>query len=107
MRVASVIAGKGGDEFAKPGKLVECRFVQSQSLSLTASRLLALMSLAAGGDAWQDATLRMRRTDSRRGHKGNERIVDMLEEPQRTIHAEDDKSSRGRKANKRFSLLQM
>lgn len=107
MRVASVLAGKGGDEFAKPGKLVEVRFVKGQSLSLTASRLLALMILAAGGDAWQDTTHRMRKSDIRRGHKGNERIVDMLEELHRTLFAEDDKSWRGRKATKRFSLIQM
>lgn len=107
MRVASVLAGKGGDEFAKPGKLVEVRFVKGQSLSLTASRLLALMILTAGGDAWQATTHRMRKSDIRRGHKGNERIVDMLEELHRTLFAEDDKSWRGRKATKRFSLIQM
>lgn len=49
MRVAATLARKGGDEFAKPGKLVEVRFVKGQSLSLTASRLLALMILTAGG----------------------------------------------------------
>ena len=79
MRVAAVLARKGGEDFAKPGKLVEVRFVKGQSLSLTASRLMALMILAAGGDAWRDTSHRMRKADIRRGHKGNERIVDMLE----------------------------
>lgn len=106
MRVAATLARKGGDEFAKPGKLVEVRFVKGQSLSLTASRLLALMILTAGGDAWRDVTHRLRKADIRRGHKGNERIVDMLEELHRTLFAEDDKSWRGRRATKRFSLIQ-
>ena len=107
MRVARVLQGKGGDEFAKPGNLVEVRFVRGQSLSLTASRLLALMILAAGGDAWRAVSHRMRKAEIRRGHKGNERIVDMLEELHRTLFAEDDKSWRGRKATRRFALIQM
>lgn len=106
MRVAATLARKGGDEFAKPGRLVEVRFVKGQSLSLTASRLLALMILTAGGDAWRDVTHRLRKADIRRGHKGNERIVDMLEELHRTLFAEDDKSWRGKRATKRFSLIQ-
>ena len=106
MKVAATLARKGGDEFAKPGKLVEVRFVKGQSLSLTASRLLALMILTAGGDAWQDIPHRMRKADIRRGHKSNERIVDMLEELHRTLFAEDDKSWRGKRATKRFSLIQ-
>nr|WP_246869916.1 replication initiation protein [Novosphingobium sp. SG707] len=106
MRVAATLARKGGDEFAKPGKLVEVRFVKGQSLSLTASRLLALMILTAGGDAWRDTSHKLRKADIRRGHKGNERIVDMLEELHRTLFAEDDTSWRGRKATKRFSLIE-
>lgn len=106
MRVAAVLARKGGEEFVKPGRLVEVRFVRGQSLSLTASRLLALMILTAGGDAWRDVSHRMRKSDIRRGHKGNERIVDMLEELHRTLFAEDDKSWRGKRATKRFSLIQ-
>lgn len=106
MRVAETVARKAGEEFIKPGKLVEVRFVKGQSLSLTASRLLALMILTAGGDAWRDVTHRMRKADIRRGHKGNERIVDMLEELHRTLFAEDDLSWRGRRATKRFSLIQ-
>lgn len=106
MRVAAALARRGGADFAKAGKLVEVRFVKGQSLSLTASRLLALMILAAGGDAWRDVTHRMRKADIRRGHKGNERIVDMLEELHRTLFAEDDLSWRGRRARKRFSLIQ-
>ncbi len=66
MRVARILTGKAGDEFAKPGKLVEVRFVKGQSLSLTASRLLALMILTAGGDAWQAIPHRMRKADIRR-----------------------------------------
>lgn len=106
MKVAATLARKGGDEFVKPGRLVEVRFVKGQSLSLTASRLLALMILTAGGDAWQDIPHRMRKADIRRGHKSNERIVDMLEELHRTLFAEDDKSWRGKRATKRFSLIQ-
>lgn len=106
MRVARVLTSKAGSEFVKPGKLVEVRFVKGQSLSLTASRLLALMILTAGGDAWRDQPHRMRKADIRRGHRGNERIVDMLEELHRTLFAEDDTSWRGKKATKRFSLIQ-
>jgi len=106
MRVAAALARKKNDEFAKPGKLVEVRFVKGQSLSLTASRLLALMILTAGGDAWRDVRHRMRKSEIRRGHKGNERITDMLEELHRTLFAEDDKSWRGKRATKRFSLIQ-
>lgn len=106
MRVAQTVARKAGEEFVKPGGLVEVRFVKGQSLSLTASRLLALMILTAGGDAWREVTHRMRKADIRRGHKGNERIVDMLEELHRTLFAEDDLSWRGRRATKRFSLIQ-
>lgn len=106
MRVATALSRKAGDEFVKPGRLVEVRFVKGQSLSLTASRLLALMILTAGGDAWRDVPHRMRKADIRRGHKGNERIVDMLEELHRTLFAEDDKSWRGKRATKRFNLIQ-
>lgn len=105
MRVAAALQAKGGDEFAKPGSIVEVKFVKGQSLSLTASRLLALMILTAGGDAWEDRPHRMRKADIRRGHKGNERISDMLEELHRTLFAIDDKSWRGKKATLRFSLI--
>ena len=107
MRVARALSAKGGDEFAKPGRLVEVRFVKGQSLSLTASRLLALMILTAGGDAWQDVTHKMRKADIRRGHKGNERISEMLTELHQTLFAEDDTSWRGKKATRRFPLIQM
>jgi len=107
MRVAHALAAKRGDEFAKPGRLVEVRFVKGQSLSLTASRLLALMILTAGGDAWRDVPHRMRKADIRRTHKSNERISDMLEELHRTLFAEDDRSWRGKRATRRFSLIQM
>lgn len=106
MRVAHALRTRDGDEFAKPGNLVEVRFVKGQSLSLTASRLLALMILTAGGDAWRPVAHKMRKADIRRGHKGNERIVDMLEELHRTLFAIDDLSWRGRKATKRFPLIQ-
>lgn len=105
MRVAAVLQAKGGEEFAKPGSIVEVKFVKGQSLSLTASRLLALMILTAGGDAWEDRPHKMRKADIRRGHKGNERISDMLEELHRTLFAVDDKSWRGKKATMRFSLI--
>jgi hypothetical protein len=105
MRVATALKAKGGDEFAKPGNIIEVKFVKGESLSLTASRLLALMILTAGGDAWEDRPHRMRKADIRRGHKGNERITDMLEELHRTLFAVDDKSWRGRKATLRFSLI--
>ena len=107
MRVARILTGKAGDEFAKPGKFVEVRFVKGQSLSLTASRLLALMILTAGGDAWQAIPHKMRQAEIRRGHKGNERISDMLEELHRTLFSEDDRSWRGKKATRRFALIQM
>lgn len=106
MRVAHALQARAGDEFAKPGHLVEVKFVRGQSLSLTAARLLALMILTAGGDAWQPIAHKMRKTDIRRGHKGNERIADMLEELHRTLFAIDDLSWRGRKATKRFALIQ-
>lgn len=106
MRVARVLTSKRGDDFAKPGNLVEVKFVKGQSLSLTASRLLALMILAAGGDAWRPIAHKMRKADIRRGHKGNERISEMLEELHRTLFAVDDTSWRGRKATRRFSLIQ-
>jgi hypothetical protein len=106
MRVAHALAARDGEEFAKPGNLVEVRFVKGQSLSLTAARLLALMILTAGGDAWEPVAHRMRKADIRRGHKGNERISEMLEELHRTLFAIDDLSWRGRKATKRFSLIQ-
>lgn len=106
MRVAHALAARDTDEFAKPGNLVEVRFVKGQSLSLTAARLLALMILTAGGDAWEPVAHRMRKADIRRGHKGNERISEMLEELHRTLFAVDDLSWRGRKATKRFSLIQ-
>lgn len=105
MRVAAALKSRGGDDFAKPGNIVEVKFVRGESLSLTASRLLALMILTAGGDAWEDRPHRMRKADIRRGHKGNERISDMLEELHRTLFAIDDTSWRGKKATTRFSLI--
>ncbi|OHB26819.1 MAG: replication initiation protein, partial [Phenylobacterium sp. RIFCSPHIGHO2_01_FULL_69_31] len=59
-----------------------------------------------GGDAWRPVAHKMRKSDIRRGHKGNERIADMLEELHRTLFAIDDLSWRGRKATKRFPLIQ-
>jgi hypothetical protein len=106
MKVARALQARAGDEFAKPGNLVEVKFVKGQSLSLTSSRLLALMILTAGGDAWEARPHKMRKADIRRGHKGNERISEMLEELHRTLFAVDDTSWRGRKATKRFSLIQ-
>ncbi len=106
MKVARALQVRAGDDFAKPGSLVEVKFVKGQSLSLTASRLLALMILTAGGDAWEAMPHRMRKADIRRGHRSNERISDMLEELHRTLFAVDDLSWRGRKATKRFSLIQ-
>jgi len=106
MRVAHALKARDGDEFAKPGNLVEVRFVKGQSLSLTAARLLALMILTAGGDGWRPVAHKMRKADVRRGHKGNERISDMLEELHRTLFSIDDLSWRGRKATKRFALIQ-
>ena len=106
MKVARALKARAGDEFAKPGNLVEVKFVKGQSLSLTSSRLLALMILTAGGDAWEAVPHKMRKADIRRGHKGNERISEMLEELHRTLFAVDDLSWRGRKATKRFSLIQ-
>jgi hypothetical protein len=97
MRVAAALKSKSGDDFAKPGNLIEVKFVKGESLSLTASRLLALMILTAGGDAWEDRPHRMRKADIRRGHKGNERITDMLQELHRTLFAIDDRSWRGKK----------
>lgn len=105
MRVAAALQAKGGDQFAKPGNIIEVKFVKGESLSLTASRLLALMILTAGGDAWEDRPHRIRKADIRRGHKGNERISDMLEELHRTLFAIDDTSWRGKKATLRFSLI--
>ena len=106
MRVAHALKARDGEDFAKPGNLVEVRFVRGQSLSLTAARLLALMILTAGGDGWQPIAHKMRKSEIRRGHKGNERISDMLEELHRTLFAIDDLSWRGRKATKRFALIQ-
>lgn len=105
MRVAAALKAKGGDQFAKPGNIIEIKFVKGESLSLTASRLLALMILTAGGDAWEDRPHRIRKADIRRGHKGNERISDMLQELHRTLFAVDDKSWRGKKATLLFSLI--
>lgn len=105
MRVAAALKSKSGDDFAKPGNLIEVKFVKGESLSLTASRLLALMILTAGGDAWENRPHRMRKADIRRGHKGNERITDMLQELHRTLFAIDDKSWRGKKATTLFSLI--
>jgi hypothetical protein len=105
MRVAAALRAKGGDEFAKPGNIIEVKFFKGESLSLTASRLLALMILTAGGDAWEDKPHRMRKSDIRRGHKGNERITDMLQELHRTLFAVDDRSWRGKKATLLFSLI--
>lgn len=105
MKVAATLQRKGGEEFAKPGKLVEVRFVKGQSLSLAASRLFALMVLSAGGDAWRDMRHRLRKSDIRRGHKSNERILDLLMELHGTLFAENDTSWRGKRATKRFSLI--
>ena len=105
MRVAAALKAKNGDEFAKPGSIIEIKFVKGESLSLTASRLLALMILTAGGDAWEDRPHRIRKADIRRGHKGNERITDMLQELHRTLFAVDDLSWRGKKATLLFSLI--
>jgi len=105
MRVAAALQAKGGEEFAKPGSIIEVKFVKGESLSLTASRLLALMILTAGGDAWEEKPHRMRKADIRRGHKGNERITDMLQELHRTLFAIDDQSWRGKKATTLFSLI--
>jgi len=112
MRVAHVLSEKAKSdaedaEFAKPGELVDVSFVKGHSLSLSASRLLALMILTAGGDAWRPMRHRIRKADIRRGHKSNERIGDMLEELHRTLFSQDDLSWRGKRAKVRFPLIQI
>lgn len=112
MRVAHVLSEKAKSdveraEFAKPGELVDVSFVKGHSLSLAASRLLALMILAAGGDAWRPMRHRIRKADIRRGHKSNDRIGDMLEELHRTLFSQDDLSWRGKRAKVRFPLIQV
>lgn len=34
MRVAAALKAKGGDEFAKPGSIIEVKFIKGESLSL-------------------------------------------------------------------------
>jgi hypothetical protein len=105
MRAAHQIAARGGDEFVKAGQIVEVRFAAGQSMSLAAGKLLALMILTAAGDAWKPTTHRLRKSDVRGRHKGNERVADLLEQLHQTLFCVDDLSWRGKKSRKRFSLI--
>jgi hypothetical protein len=105
MRAAHQVAARGGDEFVKAGDIVDVRFAAGQSMSLAARKLLALMILAAAGDAWQPVTHRLRKSDIRRGHKSNEHIPEQLEELHQTLFCVDDQSWRGKKSRRRFSLI--
>lgn len=107
MQIARRLAEDGDDEsIIKPRELIEITYPKGQSPSLTARRTLALLLAAAAGNAWRSGTHRIRKSDLRRAHKGNERIRDLLDEVDGIRMRCPTVSSRGRPAIERKGLFE-
>jgi hypothetical protein len=107
MQIARRLAEDGDDDsIIKPRELIEITYPKGQSPSLTARRTLALLLAAAAGNAWRAGTHRIRKSDLRRAHKGNERIRDLLDEVDGIRMRCPTVSSRGRPAIERKGLFE-
>lgn len=106
MKVASAARNNHGlEEIIKAGELVRARPAKGRSLSLFAQRCLNLMLAEAAGDAWKDRPFTVTKKALRRGHKGNERIDQMLDELMSVTMKIDTVSQRGQPAILTVALL--
>lgn len=105
MKVAQAKQAVGHDEIAKASEIVEVRPAKTAVLSLAARRTLNLMVQAAAGDAWQGHRHAISKKALRQGHKGNERISDILEELMTTLLVMQYVSPRGKPATLRAQIL--
>lgn len=94
-----------GREIVKAGELVDVRFIKGQSPTLAARRTLALLIGVSAGDAWLDTRHRITKRELRQGHKGNERLPDLLDEIAGIRLKIETLSSRGRHAIERAGLF--
>lgn len=81
-RAAKAVAEDSfGASFVEPREIIEAPFAPGQSPSLSARRMLMLMVERAATDGFpKDKTYRLTKREIRQGHKGNERIGDVVDE---------------------------
>jgi len=92
-------------EIVKASELIYARPARGKGLSLFAAKSLNLMLGVAGGAGFEDRVYEIPKKELRRGHKGNERIPDMLDELMTTQFKLDTVSPRGRPAILTAGLL--
>jgi len=88
----------GGVGVVKAGELVEATYPEGATLSAAARKVLVLLLAKAAGDAWQDQEHQITKGELRGSHKGNERLVRVLDELQRVLLRVRVRSSRGHDA---------
>lgn len=104
-RAHAVAKGSRGAEIVKPRDLINVRYAGGASPSLFARRSLNLMIGKAEGNAWRDQAFSITKGELRRGHKGNERIEEMLDELMTIKFKLDVVSPNGRPAKLTAALL--
>jgi len=105
MQVASAKQAVGHDEIAKASEIVEVRPAKAAVLSLAARRALNLMVQQAAGDAWQGYRHAISKRALRQGHKGNERVGDILDELMTTLLVMQYVSPRGKPSTLKAQIL--
>ena len=88
----------GGEGVVKAGELVEATYPEGATLSAAARKVLVLLLAKAAGDAWQDQEHQITKGELRGSHKGNERLVRVLDELQRVLLRVRVRSPRGHDA---------
>jgi hypothetical protein len=105
MKVAHEVSENAHDEIVKASEVVEVRPAKTATLSLAARRVLNLLVQHAAGEAWQGYRHVISKKELRQGHKGNERIGDILDELMTTLIVARYTSPRGKPGTLRATLL--
>lgn len=96
----------GSAEIVEARELIEAQFQRGQSPSLAARRTLILLLATAAADGFEDRLHRVSKREIRQGHKGNERLKDVLDEVAATRLTVPSISSRGQAAILRTGLFE-
>lgn len=106
MKVAHTEGRNGGKtNIIKASELIEVTPANGGKLSLGSRKIMNLMLQTAAGDAWEDRTFIIAKSELRGGHKSNEHLDRHLKELQSTILRFDVLSPRGREAEMTVPLL--
>lgn len=105
MKAAHQVAKASGRSIIKAGELVEARFANGVSPSLTARKTLALLIAKAAGDAWRAGPFSITKRELRGSHESNDRLPVTLDELMNMKFVMPTTSSRGRPATLTAALL--